>query len=208
MLIGTNFGTFSKKLNGTISSAFIPCTLSPCPKVICYNSLISASGKGSEWSWALHFFQELSRSGLGRPGLLPFLHIRPFWVSFIYRWWFHDSMTDLFVAFGKKFFDLQPSIIGGWPDVQSSYLYGQCQHVPMCGDTPKSSVILVHENSNTLNMLLRIHCFGLMNWVKLWRADILSWNFNQNQMQRLPYVDMCVVILSQRPFSCCSIQVL
>ena len=80
--------------------------------------------------------------------------------------------TDLFVAFGKKLFDLQPSIIGGWPDVQSSYVYGQCQHVPMCGDTPKSSVILVDENSNTLNMLLRIHCFGLMNWVKLWRAVI------------------------------------
>ena len=69
LLIGTYFGTFSKKLNGTISSAFISCTLSPCPKVICYNSLISASGKGSEWSWALHFFQELSRSRLGRPGL-------------------------------------------------------------------------------------------------------------------------------------------
>lgn len=47
-----------------------------------------------------------------------------------------------------------------------------CQHVPMFGDTPKSEVILVRENSNTLNMLLRIHCFGLMNWVKLWRAVI------------------------------------
>ena len=50
-----------------------------------------------------------------------------------------------------------------------------------------------------------------MKWVKLWRAIInivIETIETQSILQDLPYVDMCMVILSQRPFSCCSILVL
>ena len=125
--------SFSKKLNSTISFAFISCTLSPRPKVICYNSLISASGKGSEWSWALHFFQELSRSGSGQ-GLLPFLHIRSFWVSFTFRWWFHDSMTDFSCCLYEEFLWL--TTIGRLFDVQATSMN---MSVPKSGWHPQTN---------------------------------------------------------------------
>ena len=58
-------------------------------------------------------------------------------------------MTDLFVAFTKIFFDLQPSI-GGWPDVK------------LPPSMNMSAVVLVDEDSNSLSIFF---------------ADTLFWSY-------------------------------